>query len=74
MAEMLKGTPPIVLMLQPTEFEVLREPEELLRWEKTLTDRFGLRNVDELRASSHSKTICSCGDAGLDDTDMDDPF
>lgn len=74
MAERFKGVPPLVMTLQPTEFEVMREPEELRRWEDILAKRFGIRDIEALGKSSHSKTICSCGDAGLDDTDMDDPF
>lgn len=74
MSEKVTRTPPIVIMFQPTDFHVLREPDELLQWERLTSEKLGLASTGALTATSHSKTLSSCGSSGFDDTDMDDPF
>lgn len=59
---------PVVLHFQPEGFIVLKEPEDLRRWERDLREKVGIQGIELLAGSSATDTITG---GVADATDID---
>jgi hypothetical protein len=65
-----QGNPPVILMFQPTEYEIVTG-DRLQEWEEDLAESVGLRGLGDLDPSTfRTGTYAQCGGGGWDYCDQ----